>query len=51
MLPYHNKKTAPSRMARKRSRQDVFIKNKKATRLRRKAARLLRKQQDVVEGV
>ncbi len=37
--PYDNKKSAPSRMARKRSRSTVFIFNRKAKKLSRKLAR------------
>lgn len=50
---YPNKKTAPQRMTRKRMRRDVFVANKKAAKLARKAARLERKslaEQEQVEG-
>jgi len=36
MIAYKTKKDTPSRMTRKRARRDVFIKNKKATKIRRK---------------
>lgn len=39
---YPNKKTTPQRMARKRSRQDVFQFNRKAAKARRKAAKIAR---------
>lgn len=39
---YPTKKTTPSRMARKHSRREVFVHNKKAAKLRRKALRLAR---------
>jgi len=39
MLNYGNKKSVPQRMARKRLRQEVFMKNKKASKLRRKLQR------------
>lgn len=39
MIPYANKKSSPQRMTRKRARNDVFMKNKKATK-RAKAVRL-----------
>ncbi len=42
MRGYPTKKTMPQRMSRKRLRRDVFVANKKATKLRRKAARLSR---------
>lgn len=46
-LAYPNKKTSPQRMSRKRLRNDVFMKNRKATK-RAKAARLeLRLQREV----
>ena len=43
MKSYPNSKTMPQRMARKRMRRDVFIANKKASKLRRKSERLERK--------
>lgn len=42
-LSYGNKKSVPSRMARKRLRCEVFIKNKKAARIRRKLQREMRR--------
>ena len=36
MKKYPNKLEVPNRMTRKRARRDVFIKNKKATKIRRK---------------
>jgi len=55
-LNYPDKKIAPSRMTRKRARRDVFMKNKKSTKLAREARlelRLLREaarlQQDAIE--
>lgn len=44
--PYPNKKTLPSRMARKRGRSDVFRFNRSAAKLARKTARLARKEQE-----
>lgn len=40
---YGNQKSTPSRMARKHSRQEVFLFNKKLAPTKRKAARLKRK--------
>jgi len=40
---YATKKTTPQRMTRKRMRRDVFMNNKKLTKVARKAARLERK--------
>jgi hypothetical protein len=44
MNSYGNKKTVPSRMARKRLRQEVFMKNKKESKLRKKLQREARAQ-------
>lgn len=44
MKPYGNKKATPQRMARKRMRRDVFVANRKESKLRREARRLLRQQ-------
>lgn len=49
MKAYGNKKTVPSRMARKRLRQDVFMKNKKATKLRKKLQRESRRDLEGAE--
>ena len=43
---YPTKASMPQRMARKRARRDVFVANKKASKLRRKAARIARQQID-----
>jgi len=43
---YPTRKTMPQRMARKRARRDVFMANRKASRLRRKAARLERRSRE-----
>jgi len=40
--PYPTKATTPQRMARKRSRRDIFVANKKMAKMRRKAARMAR---------
>jgi hypothetical protein len=40
---YGTAKSTPVRMARKRARRDVFLFNKKASKLRRKTIRLERK--------
>lgn len=46
MIQYPNKKSTPSRMSRKRARRDVFIKNKKTTKLRRKAQLLANRERN-----
>lgn len=46
---YPTKATTPSRKTRKGMRRDVFTTNKKATKLRKKAARLLRREANVDE--
>lgn len=43
---YPTKTTTPNRKTRKGMRRDVFVTNKKATKLRRKAARLARNNAD-----
>jgi len=48
---YPDRKSTPSRMARKRMRRDVFIVNKKMARVARKARRLERKSQEQTEQV
>ena len=48
---YPNKTSMPQRMARKRMRRDVFVVNKKATKLRQKAARLLRKELEIQDDM
>lgn len=45
---YATKKVTPQRMSRKRMRRDVFMANKKMTKVRRKVARAERKS-SVVE--
>jgi hypothetical protein len=44
MKAYATKKNTPSRMARKHARLETFMANKKATKIRRKADRLARRQ-------
>lgn len=44
MKSYGTRATVPQRMARKRMRRDVFVANSKATKLRRKAVRLLKRK-------
>jgi hypothetical protein len=39
---YPTKATTPQRMARKRTRRDVFVFNRRAAKLRRKEARIAR---------
>ena len=51
MRAYGTHKTHPSRMARKRLRRDVFLANKKAAHIRKKAARLERKSLALLEEV
>lgn len=41
-IPYGNKKTVPSRMARKRLKQTAFMKNYKLSKIARKKRRLER---------
>lgn len=44
---YGNRKSTPSRMARKHARREVFVANKKMAKAARKAARLKRKSLEV----
>jgi hypothetical protein len=48
MLPIPNKKTAPQRMSRKRLRNEVFIKNRKAAKKARAARLELRVQREAL---
>lgn len=50
MQSYLTKKTAPQRMSRKRSRRDIFIKNKKETKLRRKAVLLANRERHLLNA-
>lgn len=47
---YPNSKTTPNRKTRKGARRDVFMTNKKAAKLRKKAARALRQETAEAQG-
>lgn len=47
---YPNSTTTPNRKTRKGMRRDVFMSNKKAAKLRKKAARTLRQQATEEQG-